>query len=488
MKKLKSLWLSLLGAAVAPVSIISGTACEATNNSNVKYLKKETKFVRAPFAKHFSILPTTDANSNNYKTLLNVNTIFAHLDSPDVSSRNEFNEPRPSLELVDSDISKSNLYKQGAQEVSEFLAIPDIFKWVTTDPGNPHRQDYNVQSISIFAGDTNIKNENYNLAKKLKPIQKQWKVDYKKHTEIKPIHSVLEKDISLKSLGQKHLTSLGTKGNYVNQYDKMFWVENYYHSDTMQRWYKIHTIKDNTKDFKIDILQAFNDFLNKDEIRNRQGYTEKENDDALIRSLISDHAPTYMDIEFLPGEVAYASDKTVPDIWRNDIPKQITNEDLTLLNENSAKVSLKNNKRKYVKAQNSVRIGHWNILNYGGDNDAKSYTIAKIIEKGGFDIIGLTEINYGKGDKVSEILKHLPEHYKAAIQDPEDAKIDDEYLSSNRFGKAQQEQVVVIYNSKVVKAYEHFGISQNEIPRVQTIKDKPNRVEYSFNENIKYYA
>ncbi|TQC53950.1 hypothetical protein E1I18_01295 [Mycoplasmopsis mucosicanis] len=304
---------------------------------------------------------------------------------------------------MDSNNKLTNLNKQGAQEVSEFLALPQVFKWANKQT-----------DFIIFGGDTNIKNENYFLARKF----------VNKDTNIE---SVLDLSVNLankRTYKEQFITSLGTRGNYTNQYDKMFFINNDKQTFTPQ------IIKNGLKDFKIDIYKAFSYFITKQQLKNAKGWLPKYNsqkDNQVVRSLISDHAPVFTDINLN------------------------TNIDATKVD-----ASLKSTIFKIAKDAKTIRVAHWNILNYGKKNDkdeAKALSLASIIYKSAFDIVGLTEINNGRGEKVQLIVDELNKlikesRFKVIVQLQKDTKIREEYLNSGRFGKGQQEQVAIIYDSK----------------------------------------
>lgn len=57
--------------------------------------------------------------------------------------------------MADSSNKQSDLNKQGAQEVSEFLGLIDVIN-----------ENKDLANFVIYGGDTNIKNENFYLARK----------------------------------------------------------------------------------------------------------------------------------------------------------------------------------------------------------------------------------------------------------------------------------------------------------------------------------
>lgn len=341
----------------------------------------QTHFVRPPFIAKFKIKNTD----------FSIATIFNHLDSPGTRKKGEYIEPKPSILLADRSNKQSDLNKQGAQEVSEFLGLIDVIN-----------ENKDLANFVIYGGDTNIKNENFYLARK-----------YPKN-----IQFTLDRDLKLKKYDQKFLTSLGTRGKYSEQYDKMFFI------NQLPNTFKPKIIADGLLPYKVDIYRTFNDVISKAELENLKGWKPKNNDKSTIRSQISDHAPVFTDV-----------------VFSNPIETLKVNE------------TLRKN-QTLSKEQNTIRIAHWNILNFGGPNqDAKTMAIATTIYKSGFDIIGLTEINDGRGNYVQNIVDLLnkyagKERYKFVLQNKKDTNIRPEYLQSNKFGKAQQEQVAVIYDSQ----------------------------------------
>ncbi|MBN4083434.1 hypothetical protein JXZ92_01175 [Mycoplasma sp. CSL10137] len=142
--------------------------------------------------------------------------------------------------------------------------------------------------------------------------------------------------------------------------------------------------------------------------------------------------------------------------WVKDKPnKKNNNEELQNnagyeANNSDSKIKLSNDVR-YYKPQNVTRVGHWNILNFGGDTSNKGglkvTAISQAIIKTKLDLVGLTEINYDDGDKVDRILKTLNEldsksKWKSIIQ-----PISDSNPSSNN---ATKEQIAILYKSTVL--------------------------------------
>lgn len=360
----------------------------------------QTHFVRPPFIAKFKIKNTD----------FSIATIFNHLDSPGTRKKGEYIEPKPSILLADSSNKQSDLNKQGAQEVSEFLGLIDVIN-----------ENKDLANFVIYGGDTNIKNENFYLARK-----------YPEN-----IQFTLDRDLKLKKYDQKFLTSLGTSGKYSEQYDKMFFI------NQLPNTLKPKIITNGLLPYKVDIYRTFNDVISKAELEKLKGWKSKKNDKSTIRSQISDHAPVFTDV-----------------VFSNPIETLKVNE------------TLRKN-QTLSKEQNTIRIAHWNILNFGGPNqDAKTMAIATTIYKSGFDIIGLTEINDGRGNYVQNIVNLLNEYagkdrYKFVLQNKKDTNIRPEYLQSNKFGKAQQEQVAVIYDSQNFE----FVSSQSYLKPIKYYKD-----------------
>lgn len=360
----------------------------------------QTHFVRPPFIAKFKIKNTD----------FSIATIFNHLDSPGTRKKGEYIEPKPSILLADSSNRQSDLNKQGAQEVSEFLGLIDVIN-----------ENKDLANFVIYGGDTNIKNENFYLARK-----------YPEN-----IQFTLDRDLKLKKYDQKFLTSLGTRGKYSEQYDKMFFI------NQLSNTFKPKIITNGLLPYKVDIYRTFNDVISKAELENLKGWKSKNNDKSTIRSQISDHAPVFTDV-----------------VFSNPIETLKVNE------------TLRKN-QTLSKEQNTIRIAHWNILNFGGPNqDAKTMAIAATIYKSGFDIIGLTEINDGRGNYVQNIVNLLNKYagkdrYKFVLQNKKDTNIRPEYLQSNKFGKAQQEQVAVIYDSQNFE----FVSSQSYLKPIKYYKD-----------------
>lgn len=349
-----------------------------------KYVEGKTHFVRVPYYVKLHL-------NNTNKTI----GLWAnHLDSPD----NKGSEPEPSQSLKSK---YSSINSQGAQEVSEFLALKEVMLTPTND------------DFIIYGGDTNIKNENYFLIKEIL-----------NNTNIESTLSTKENLAYKSKYKETFLTSLGTTGNYSQQYDKMMFINNDENS------FNPTIVENNHKPFKINIFRTFDHIISKQEL-NFSDKTKSKPDHWITRYQISDHAPVLTDIE----NNFNISTSQVGD-------KLKTHQNLG-------------------KKKNTIRIGHWNILNYSGigkknnkNSIAKTKAITATIEKAGFDAIALTEINDGAGETAAKTLKkYLPNHYEIAVQEQKYTKIDEHYLDTKRFGKGQQEQVIVVYNKNVFSYY-----------------------------------
>lgn len=380
------------------------TSTTLSNRRDVIPQNGETIFVRPPFISNFII-----KNTN-----LKISTIFNHLDSPGLTERKSKENSKKILykekEVNSSLITTKGLSfsGQGSQEVSEYLGLSDVFNYVKNSSFHPN--------LAIYGGDTNIKNQNYFLTQELIKLNPD-------------INSTLVPTTQISSQfknNEQFLTSLGTKGNYSNQYDKMlYWTNNS----------NLHVDQINNYDhqFKIDLYKVFTPWLLSDSEVNQIYKKSKEQQATFIRKKLSDHAPVYTDVVV----------NTQPQIKFNEV---ISNSD-------------------YSKpSTNTLRIAHWNILNYGKDITkaatpeflVKAKMIATVIKNGGFDIIGLTEINNGQGDSVKLVLDDLRKlnpdaNYQLVIQRPTDTNIPTSLLKSNRFGASQQEQVAVIYDANKVE-------------------------------------
>lgn len=215
----------------------------------------QTHFVRPPFIAKFKIKNTD----------FSIATIFNHLDSPGTRKKGEYIEPKPSILLADRSNKQSDLNKQGAQEVSEFLGLIDVIN-----------ENKDLANFVIYGGDTNIKNENFYLARK-----------YPEN-----IQFTLDRNLKLKKYDQKFLTSLGTRGKYSEQYDKMFFI------NQLPNTFKPKIITNGLLPYKVDIYRTFNDVISKAELEKLKGWKSKDSDRSAIRSQISDHAPVFTDVVF----------------------------------------------------------------------------------------------------------------------------------------------------------------------------------------------
>ncbi|MFV8476382.1 hypothetical protein [Mycoplasma sp. BRA290] len=337
----------------------------------------KTAYVRPPFGAQFKL------NDQDIK----FTTIFGHLDSPGNKDKKGYSESSISTKDPDFKAKYHGHAIMGAQEFSEFLALPNVMDDFATISSN---------SNIIFGGDTNIEDKNFtlqeNFGDKYTPTV----------SKLTNSHDALA-----------YYTSLGTTKNpYSQPYDKMFFKN--VNKDKLKF---LTTANTPDMQFKIDILKAFNDHILAEEDKELAGYNKNAKRNPL-RSGLSDHVPVFTDIE--------------------------------------AKFDIKTNSaiEKYAKGKNVIRIGHWNILNYGGETvpEFKYMSIAKVIAAGGFDILGLTEINYGQADKVNNILTALNQltgsQYKMVFQDSSDASwANDPVL--NIF-QSQEEQVAIIYDANIV--------------------------------------
>ncbi|MFV8469330.1 hypothetical protein ACNQ17_00170 [Mycoplasma sp. Sp48II] len=257
-------------------------------------------------------------------------------------------------------------------------------------------ENISANSNIIFGGDTNITAQNFAL-------QDNFTSNY--------FATITGLENSQDPLG--YYTSIGVRNPYSQPYDKMF-----FKNVNKEQLKFLTTANTPEKQFKIDILNAFKDDILNEKDKKITGYDSKKAGFGPIRYGVSDHAPVFTDIE--------------------------------------TKFELKTNKaiEKYAKGVNTLRIGHWNICNYGSDKmpPFKYTSIAKIIAAGGFDILGLTEVNYEQVEKVNEILNILNQitgsQYKMVYQDSSDASwANDPVL--NIF-ESQQEQVAIIYDANIV--------------------------------------
>ncbi|WP_416756582.1 hypothetical protein ACM0IS_01755 [Mycoplasma aquilae ATCC BAA-1896] len=359
----------------------------------------KTAYVRPPFGAQFKL------NNQDIK----FTTIFGHLDSPGYKDKKGYSESSISTKDPDFKTKYHGHAIMGAQEFSEFLALPNVMDDFATISSN---------SNIIFGGDTNIEDKNFTL-------QENFSDKYTPTvSKLTNSHDALT-----------YYTSLGITNPYSQPYDKMFFKN--VNKDKL----KFLTTA-NTPDiqFKIDILKAFEDHILAEEDKELAGYNKNAKRNPL-RSGLSDHAPVFTDIE--------------------------------------AKFDIKTNNAidKYAKGKNVIRIGHWNILKYGGETvpEFKYTSIAKVIAAGGFDILGLTEVNYGQVDKVNNILTALNQltgsQYKMVYQDSSDASWTNDPVL-NIF-ESQQEQVAIIYDASIVTpvAFDNGKIGHSYRKIIPSIKE-----------------
>ncbi|MCU4117009.1 hypothetical protein N8G13_00835 [Mycoplasma zalophi] len=365
----------------------------------------ETIFVRPPFAAKFLL----KANNKD------ITVIFDHLDSPGQrkaskgKEKYEFKPSKDEAKAVFPDKAKNiKISNQGAQEFSEFLAIEDLLKY--------YKGEFK-SSLTIFGGDTNIHKENFSMGDVFS--------DNVGSTLDRNLE-IFEKNEKEKIWNEKYLTSLGNKGdNYSEQYDKMFFIND------DEANFGVEVIKNqDAKQFKIDTYKTFEYFISKEILKRLEGYKDdyKMGDSGIIKYGISDHAPIFTDVNL----------KNVTKINTIKVDKKVDNDF-----------------EGYRKKDNTIRIAHWNILNFHG-GEMKSTAIAHIIYKSGFDIIGLTEIDHNEGSHVQEIVDKLNElvgsqRFKCVIQNAKDTEVPEFLVESKRFGDKQEEEVAIIYDSENFK-------------------------------------
>ncbi|MFV8401274.1 hypothetical protein [Mycoplasma sp. 2634B] len=337
----------------------------------------KTAYVRPPFGAQFKLKDHE----------IKFTTVFSHLDSPGNKSKKGYIESSVSTRDSDFKTKYHGGGSMGAQEFSEFLALPNVMDDFAKISSN---------SNVIFGGDTNIEDKNFDL-----------------QNNFTDKYTATVAGLNNSNDTRAYYTSLGTTKNpYSQPYDKMF-----FKNVNRDKLKFLTTANTPDKQFKIDILQAFHDNILAEEDKELDGY-KKITKSNPIKTGLSDHAPVFTDIE--------------------------------------AKFDIKTNTaiEKYVKGKNVIRIGHWNILNYGGEAvpTFKYTAIAKVIAAGGFDILGLTEINYGQAEKVNQILTLLNKltgsQYKMVVQDSNDASWANDDLF--RIFQSQEEQVVIIYDANLV--------------------------------------
>ncbi|AXE60719.1 hypothetical protein DA803_01285 [[Mycoplasma] phocae] len=117
----------------------------------------------------------------------------------------------------------------------------------------------------------------------------------------------------------------------------------------------------------------------------------------------------------------------------------------------------------FYKPENLIRVGHWNILNYGGGelsdkNGPKVAAISELIYKSQQDVIGLTEINYNQGKDVKNIVDALNELSNSSSYDCIVQPVDDANKTSS---KATKEQIAIIYNTNKIKKKNFKNYNKN---------------------------
>ncbi|TDV23066.1 hypothetical protein BCF59_0689 [Mycoplasmopsis mustelae] len=366
--------------------------------------ENKSVFVRPPFGVKFQVVSHSDCPP--------IVVVFDHLDSPGPKTNSSYYESKvlTNSSLFHQRFGNLEVPKNGAQEFSEFMALPNVLEFYKKLSGND-------ESLVIFGGDTNIDAKNF-------------KIDKYFPQEVNKV-LVSQTNTPLKDW----YTSLNTKGGYSNPYDKMYYLNG---EDAS---YNTITTEDNPNlIYKIDIYKIFNEFFDRSDRPTNKSYNwydssnSKGNYDSNIRNKISDHAPVFVDVKL--NHITLA---TAP----------------SLVSE-------------YLKAKNTLRISHWNILNYGNKNvnkyasakDLKIKAIAEVIKKSGFDITGLTEINNGNGESVKLILNELNKdggNYKLIIQNQKDTIWTNNYRF---FSGAQTEQVAIIYNANVLNLSNFNTINQ----------------------------
>ncbi|MCV3743302.1 endonuclease/exonuclease/phosphatase family protein [Ureaplasma sp. ES3154-GEN] len=123
-------------------------------------------------------------------------------------------------------------------------------------------------------------------------------------------------------------------------------------------------------------------------------------------------------------------------------------------------VSLSNNPyRQLTKQAGYWRIGHWNVLNQGGDNELKNLLLARTINYLNLDVIALTEINaHNENDQaVKNIIKYLNQWNK---ENPYAYVLSDELYSPDFV--TQKERVAFIYRANVFDVQQEFYFLKNK--------------------------
>ncbi|WP_051675995.1 endonuclease/exonuclease/phosphatase family protein [Ureaplasma canigenitalium] len=109
--------------------------------------------------------------------------------------------------------------------------------------------------------------------------------------------------------------------------------------------------------------------------------------------------------------------------------------------------------------KSTIRLGHWNILNQGGDDYLKNEAIAKIILYSGVDVIGLTELNATPKTFNNEKRYQAIESIVNVIRKYDKKNLWTYTISKDLFGsnyETQKERVGFIYKKNVVEVKENF--------------------------------
>lgn len=155
-------------------------------------------------------------------------------------------------------------------------------------------------------------------------------------------------------------------------------------------------------------------------------------------------------------------------------------------NNNSTETTLEKNNDESLdskstteeRTNNTFRIGHWNVLNYGIDQaNFKSDGIAKIISHANMDIVGLTEINANRESSVNFIVDKLNEinpgaAYKFYVQPIEEASLNSQ--------PTQVEQIAIIYKSSIFEptSFSNGKIGDSFNPEVENYIDPSIKQHY----------
>ncbi|MGZ9755566.1 hypothetical protein ACXYRP_00925 [Mycoplasma sp. 5912] len=368
------------------------------NTSSTKLDKNQTVFVRPPFGVKFEI--------KNNTQMPPIITVFDHLDSPGAKLKNssKYSESfvKTTSELYKSRFNNLVVKKNGAQEFSEFVAIPQLLNYYKN-------LDSNNESLVIFGGDTNIDSSNFK-------VDKYFSSD---------VHRVLVSD---SPKNPDWYTSLNTKSGYANPYDKMYYLngeDSYY--DT------ITTSDDANLKFKVDTYKAFKEYIKN--TNQYAGYDKDKNFNWNIRYRISDHAPVFTDVK-------------VKNITVNTAKSTDSNYPKPANTIRIAHWNIENYGKK--------------TTDYKSTADFKIDAIATLIKKVGFDVIGLTEINDKQGNSVNYILDELNKNggnYKLILQPREQTLWQDTKYAFFQGGAT--EQIAIIYNANVLQPTNFTKTNQN---------------------------